>query len=73
MRCLSCNTNLTDFESTRKSATTNEYLDLCNHCFYSISDDVASLERADLEHEDGIVDDDGGVVDVDIDLDIDSE
>lgn len=73
MRCLSCNVILTDFEATRKSATTNDYLDLCNHCFYHISDDVESLERTDLEHEDGILDDDSGVVDMDIDLDTDPE
>lgn len=73
MRCLSCNVILTDFEATRKSANTNDYLDLCNHCFYSISDDVESLERPDLEHEDGIFDDDSGVVDMDLELDIDPE
>lgn len=73
MRCMACNVNLTDFESTRKSTITNEYLDLCNHCFYTISDDVSSLERADLEHEDGEVDDDVGIVDMDYDLDIDSD
>jgi len=73
MRCMACNANLTDFESTRKSTITNEYLDLCNHCFYTIADDVSSLERADLEHEDGEVDDDVGIVDMDYDLDIDSD
>ena len=32
MRCLSCNSNLTDQESTRKSRDTAEYLDTCNDC-----------------------------------------
>jgi hypothetical protein len=49
MRCLSCNANLTDFESTRKSANTGQYIDLCNHCFGSIKDDMYTIERADLD------------------------
>jgi hypothetical protein len=48
MRCLSCNAALTDFEATRKSAETEQYLDLCNHCFYTVCDDIATLERDDL-------------------------
>ena len=52
MRCLSCNAILSDFEATRKSVNTGTYLDLCNHCYYTISDDVVSLERDDLAHED---------------------
>ena len=51
MRCLACNALMSDFEATRKSVNTNEYIDLCNHCYYSISDDVNALERTDLEHE----------------------
>lgn len=32
MKCLSCDSILSDREATRKYAGTNEYLDLCNHC-----------------------------------------
>jgi hypothetical protein len=32
MRCYSCNRNLNDYESTLKSATTGEYLDMCKRC-----------------------------------------
>lgn len=32
MRCLSCNTILSDKEAVRKYAGTNEYLELCNKC-----------------------------------------
>jgi hypothetical protein len=39
---------LTDFESTRKSAVTEEYLDLCNDCYATIRDHVKALERFDL-------------------------
>ena len=48
MRCLACNKVLNDFESTRKSATTGEYVDLCNHCFHNVEFDIDSLEREDL-------------------------
>ena len=40
MRCLSCNKNLSDAESTRKSIVTDEYLDLCDHCLETIEEDV---------------------------------
>lgn len=48
MRCLSCNVILTEFEATRKSAVTEEYLDLCNDCYATIRDQVKALERFDL-------------------------
>jgi hypothetical protein len=32
MRCIACNKNLNDYESTAKSATTGEYLDTCRKC-----------------------------------------
>lgn len=58
MRCLSCDCILTDYESTRKSAHTNQYLDLCNRCFSFIEDDLDTIDRPDLEHEEGETDDD---------------
>jgi len=48
MRCKACNTELTDYESTRRASESNEFIDLCNECYSSISDDVAAFERADL-------------------------
>ena len=48
MRCLSCDKILNDYESTRKSAVTGEYIDLCNHCYSTIKDQVYSKERIDL-------------------------
>ncbi len=47
MRCVSCNTNLTDFESTRKGALSGDYLDLCNQCIKGLG--IATLDRPDLE------------------------
>ena len=48
MKCLSCDKILNDYESTRKSAVTGEYIDLCNHCYSTIKDQVYSKERVDL-------------------------
>jgi len=38
MRCLACNVNLSDRESTRRSMATDEFLDLCDHCFSTVTD-----------------------------------
>lgn len=48
MRCVACNKHLTDFEATRKSAETEEFLDLCNDCYAPIRDQVKAIERHDL-------------------------
>lgn len=52
MRCYCCNKALSDYEATRKSVTTGNFLDMCNKCYGTISGDVLSLERTDLRHED---------------------
>lgn len=51
MRCVACNKNLSDFESTRKSAETGEYLDMCNDCFFYTEDEIATIDRDDLRSE----------------------
>lgn len=51
MRCLSCDIELTDFEATRKSAETEEFIDLCNHCYSFVKGDIKAVERMDLMHE----------------------
>ena len=48
MRCYCCDKNLSDFESTRKSVTSGDYLDMCNKCYGTIKDDLISEERYDL-------------------------
>lgn len=50
-RCKACDTKLSEFELTRKYANTQEYVDLCNHCFKTIEHEVAVEERQDLYHE----------------------
>ncbi len=51
MRCLACNKNLSDFESTRKYANSGLYVDLCNNCFGTITKEVPVIERRDLLHD----------------------
>lgn len=51
MRCLACNKALNDFEATRKSATSGEFVDLCNHCFHNVEQDLETLVREDLRDE----------------------
>ncbi len=52
MRCVACDRNLSDFESTRKSRETGEYSDLCNKCFNEIQNDLDEIqEREDLRHD----------------------
>lgn len=48
MRCKACNTELNDFEATRKSGATGEFLDLCNTCYKAVKYDVQAIERYDL-------------------------
>lgn len=71
MRCLSCDKNLTDFEATRRSASTDDFIDLCNMCFSSISDDLQTIERADLAHEDDYSDENDSQLDLGLDFDRD--
>lgn len=54
MRCLSCDKNLSDFESTRKYAESGQFVDLCNSCFKTIPDFPLTRERGDLYHEETI-------------------
>lgn len=48
MHCVCCDTELSDYESTRKDLH-GAYIDMCNTCYLSIKDDLISIERDDLE------------------------
>lgn len=48
MRCYCCDKLLSDFESTRKSVNTGDYLDMCNKCYSTIKEDLHAEERYDL-------------------------
>lgn len=51
MKCLACDTILSDFEACRKYST-GQFIDLCNRCFHSgISEEIDPyIERDDLRH-----------------------
>jgi hypothetical protein len=40
---------LNDFESTRKSKVTGDYLDMCNKCYSSVQEDLSVDSRSDLD------------------------
>lgn len=42
MRCICCNSELSDFEATRKHKTTHKYLDMCGKCATSLPSSVLS-------------------------------
>jgi hypothetical protein len=52
MRCVCCDKALNDFEATRKSITTGEYLDMCSKCYGTIDKQVLTYERYDLKDDD---------------------
>jgi hypothetical protein len=51
MRCVCCNKQLSDYESTRRHAITRDFLDMCNTCYTSVQDSVPSKAREDLEEK----------------------
>ena len=53
MRCSCCNVMLTEFESTIRKVSTNEFIDICEKCLSTIDDDVKVLTREDLRTEVG--------------------
>lgn len=51
MRCLSCDTNLSDKESCLKSPVTGEYYDLCFSCLEDIGYIYEDMEDEEVENE----------------------
>ena len=45
MRCLSCNSILNVKEATRRSVTTDEFVDLCDHCLRDVDIDTYTQSR----------------------------
>jgi hypothetical protein len=62
MRCYCCNRNLSDYESTLKSATTGEYLDTCKKCLEDLNIPVLKNQHdsyaSDVEDEDFVEEND---------------
>jgi hypothetical protein len=52
MRCRSCDEALTDYESTRKSLATGEYINLCRGCFDTIKGECLAFGNPSLMTED---------------------
>ena len=66
MRCIACNKTLNDYESTRRHAITNEFLDTCNRCMKDIPN-IPTKDRQDLLKE-ADYDDDVDTDDIDKDV-----
>ena len=49
MRCAACNCNLSNRESTRKSAITGQYLDLCDSCM--VDTDITYVDSLNFKDE----------------------
>lgn len=53
MRCAACNVILTTSESVRRFKNSGAFVDLCNKCLSTISDDVQTVDgEADDERDD---------------------
>jgi hypothetical protein len=50
MRCIACDKTLNDYESTRRHAMTNEFLDMCNRCMKDMPN-IPTKDRPDLVKE----------------------
>jgi hypothetical protein len=53
MKCICCDKNLSDYESTRRHAHTGEFLDTCSGCLGVIRNDsyLPTIDRTDLIEE----------------------
>lgn len=50
MHCIACDKTLNDYESTRRHALTNQFLDLCNRCMKDMPN-IPTKDRPDLVKE----------------------
>lgn len=60
MRCICCDKMLSPYESTKRHALTNEFMDMCNRCMKDMPN-VPVKDRRDLINSDDLdneVDDD---------------
>jgi hypothetical protein len=52
MRCSACNVILTTTESVRRFKNSGDFVDLCNKCLSTISDDVETVDGSASEEDD---------------------
>lgn len=71
MRCIACDKTLNDYESTRRHALTNEFLDLCNRCMKDMPN-IPTKDRPDLVKEADFDDDVDDLDTLGNDLDLDT-
>ena len=71
MKCVCCDRNLNDYESTRRHALTNEFLDLCNRCMKDMPN-IPIKDRPDLVKEADFDDDVDDLDTLGNDLDLDT-
>ncbi len=71
MRCIACNKTLNDYESTRRHALTNEFLDLCNRCMKDMPN-IPTKDRPDLVNHSDFDDDLDDLDTLGNDLDLDT-
>lgn len=45
MRCLACDSPLTDRDTSRKGVYSGEYIDFCRECYRSIKDQIEVVEN----------------------------
>lgn len=57
MRCLACNKNLNDWESTVKTPS-GHYLDLCRFCLSSVKEDIDTRGNPLLSPDEEVLDTD---------------
>jgi len=48
VRCIACDVELTDYEATRRFATSREFVDLCLQCAAHSLYDFVLIDREDL-------------------------
>jgi hypothetical protein len=48
IRCLSCDKRLNDRESVRKYSSSGTFVDLCDRCFATVSEDIPDIEEGDF-------------------------
>ena len=50
MRCVICDTNLNDYELTRKDPQTGDYLDTCSECVRTVKEALQDFEEKPYKH-----------------------
>lgn len=58
MRCLACNCQLNDHESTRKFASSGSFVDLCDRCFSEVAEEIPTIDGAPPHQAEREYDDD---------------